>query len=76
MPGTAPRCCARGSSCTRFGSDHAFRLELVADAGGDRLNWLAEESASLVRFDVEPQASGLRRLWRDMLGVVIPEHML
>lgn len=57
-------------------ADHAFRLELVAGDGGDRLNWLAEDGGLVIRFDDEPQASVWSRLWRKLLGVLIPEHLL
>ena len=55
---------------------HAFKVELDEADGADRLVWSTEEGAEIVRYDVEPVAGPWLRLWRDILGVLVPEHML
>ena len=55
---------------------HAFKVELGATDGTDRLVWSTEEDNAIVRHGVEPVAGPWLRLWRGILGVLIPEHML
>lgn len=55
---------------------HAFKVER-ADAGGvERLQWTTEEGGKTVRYDVEPMTGLWLRLWRGLLGALVPEHML
>ena len=55
---------------------HAFKVELEGASDSDRLVWSTEEGAAIVRYDVEPVAGPWLRLWRGILGVLVPEHML
>ena len=57
-------------------AQHAFKVELDAASDSDRLVWSTEEGAAIVRHDVEPAAGPWLRLWRGILGVLIPEHLL
>ena len=54
----------------------AYKLERVVADGTESLTWLAEENGQVVRYDVEPMSGFWLRLWRDFLGVVIPERLL
>lgn len=54
----------------------AYRVEQVTTSDGPSLVWIAEENGQPVRYDVEPMAGFWLRLWRDFLGVVIPERLL
>ena len=56
--------------------EHSFQVELAGSEGGVQLRWSTEENGSAVRYDVEPMASLLLRLWRSTLGALIPEHLL
>ena len=55
---------------------HAFKVELDGADGTDRLVWSTEEGAEIVRHGVEPATGPWLRLWRGILGVLVPEHML
>ncbi len=57
---------------------HAFRVERTnaAAPGGASLAWLSSEQGSLMRHDTEPMTYGWLRLWRSVLGALIPEHLL
>jgi len=54
----------------------SFKVEMNEMRGAQSLEWATEENGKIVRYDVEPM-TGLRlRLWRDIIGATIPEHML
>ena len=40
------------------------------------LVWSTEEDAKPVRYETEPMSTPWQRLWRDVLGMLIPEHLL
>jgi putative cardiolipin synthase len=55
---------------------HAFKVGLKAPTGSDALEWLTEEGGKPVRYDVEPMTELWLRVSRDLLGALIPEHLL
>lgn len=55
---------------------HAFQVELEQRGDRPTLVWRSEERGQFVRSDDEPMTSHWLRLWRSMLGVLIPEHLL
>ena len=55
---------------------HAFKVGLNAPTGSGALEWLTEEGGKPVRYDVEPMTELWLRVWRDLLGALIPEHLL
>ena len=55
---------------------HAFRVERSEVDGVEKLEWKTEQDGKSMRYDVEPLTSAWLRLWRSLLGVLIPEHML
>lgn len=54
--------------------EHAYRVEL--SGASEELVWVTEEDEIVVRYSQEPHVRGWIRLWRRVLGTVIPEHML
>ncbi len=56
--------------------EHAFKVEHDAAAGEQALVWQTQERDEIVRYTVEPMSSPWLRLWRGILGVLIPEHLL
>ncbi len=55
---------------------HAFRVERREVDGVEKLEWKTEQDGKSMRYDVEPMTSAWLRLWRSLLGALIPEHML
>ena len=55
---------------------HAFRLQLGSTGFEASLKWHSEENGMAVLHDIEPMVSWWRRLWRGVLGMALPEHML
>jgi cardiolipin synthase C len=55
---------------------HAFKVELDGAGDPDRLVWSTEDGAAIVRHGVEPATGPWLGLWRGILGVLVPEHML
>ena len=55
---------------------HAFKVELDEAAGAGRLRWSTEEGGGIERYHAEPGVAPWWRLWRGILGVLVPEHML
>ena len=55
---------------------HAFRVERKEVDGVEKLAWKTEQDGASMRYDLEPMTNAWLRLWRSLLGVVIPEHML
>ena len=55
---------------------HAFKVEQTRTGSSNALEWTTEENGKAVRYDVEPMSDLWLRLWRDVLGASIPEHML
>lgn len=53
---------------------HAFTVELNTARKG--VEWKTEEDGVVVRYTTEPTAGFWLRLWRDTLGVIVPEHLL
>ena len=57
-------------------ADQAFKVEVERTEGSESLVWRTEEDGKAVHYDVEPMTPVWLRLWRGILGVVIPEHLL
>lgn len=55
---------------------HAFRVELDKADDTRALVWSTEEDGKPMRYDSEPMATSWQRLWRGVLGKLIPEHLL
>lgn len=55
---------------------HAFKVERNEVDGLDKLAWSTQLDGTTVRYDSEPMSGLWLRLWRGLLGVLIPEHML
>ena len=55
---------------------HAFKVEQNKTGGMEALAWSTEDGGKTVRYDVEPMSSLWLRLWRGVLGALIPEHQL
>ena len=55
---------------------HSFKVQLSASGAATSLKWHTEEQGSDVVYDKEPMTSSWMRLWRGVLGVLLPEHML
>jgi len=56
--------------------EHAFKVEYDPAGGKEALSWNSRESEQTVRYSVEPMTSPWLRLWREILGALIPEHLL
>ena len=56
--------------------NHAFKVERNDVDGLDKLAWSTQLDGTTVRYDSEPMSGLWLRLWRGLLGVLIPEHML
>ncbi len=57
-------------------SHHAFEVRLNQAERTCRLEWKTQEGGKTVRHGVEPMTALWLRLWRGILGALIPEHML
>lgn len=55
---------------------HAYKLELVDGDDGQRVEWHTQERGRTVVHGVEPAASPWLKLWRAVLGALVPEHLL
>jgi len=55
---------------------HAYKVEQRLTEGIDALRWTTEDEGKPLTYDVEPLSGPWLRLWRALLGVLIPEHML
>lgn len=55
---------------------HGFRVGLTAAGDTSTLSWDTNEGGSTVRYGAEPMTGFWWRLWRDVLGALIPEHLL
>jgi cardiolipin synthase C len=55
---------------------HAFKVEQHKAGDAQALAWKTEEDGKTVRHDAEPMSSVWLRLWRGVLGALIPEHQL
>ena len=55
---------------------HAFKVERNEAGGLDKLAWSTQVEGTTVRYNREPMSGLWLRLWRSLLGVLIPEHML
>jgi putative cardiolipin synthase len=55
---------------------HAYKLELSGDNDGQRVQWHTQERGQTVVHSVEPAASPWLKLWRAVLGAIVPEHLL
>lgn len=55
---------------------HAFKLNARDTNGREDVIWNSEEDGGNQQFEEEPMSNPWQRLWRDVLGVLIPEHML
>ncbi len=56
--------------------NHAFKVEQNKAGGTEALVWSTEEGGKAVSYDVEPMSGLWLRLWRGVLGALIPEHLL
>ena len=52
---------------------HAYRVRLHPDGS---LLWLTEEEGGTVEYVTEPSTGFWLRLWREVLSLVLPEHLL
>jgi len=55
---------------------HAFRPHLGGTDSETTVKWHSEENGIAVIHHIEPMASWWLRLWRGVLGMTLPEHML
>ena len=55
---------------------HTFKLESRLPEGINAIRWTTQDEGETVTYDVEPLSSPRLRLWRAVLGALIPEHML
>ena len=56
---------------------HAYRVLLrEPQLPSDALVWITEEQDREVRYEAEPHAGFWKRFWRDVLSIIIPEHLL
>jgi putative cardiolipin synthase len=55
---------------------HAFKVELNKTGDNQVLVWSTEEDGKPVRYESEPMSTPWQRLWRGLLGKLIPEHLL
>ena len=55
---------------------HVFRVKANPVGGKDALQWQTEEDGRPMRYDTEPMTGFWTRLLQDVLGGLIPEHML
>lgn len=57
--------------------EHSFQLSLAATPQNtESITWTTEEEGRTVIYESEPMTSGWVRLWRSLLSVLVPEHML
>jgi putative cardiolipin synthase len=56
--------------------EHAFKVEFEQTRDNQTLVWTTQQDGKTVRFDVEPMTGPTLSLWRAVLGLLIPEHML
>ena len=55
---------------------HAFKLDTRETEGGEGLTWRSQDGGKVVEYEEEPMSSPWRKIWRDLLGALIPEHLL
>jgi putative cardiolipin synthase len=55
---------------------HAFKLDLGNANGREDVIWNSEEDGGRQQYVDEPISNPWQRLWRNVLGVFIPEHLL
>ena len=55
---------------------HAYKLELSGGEDGQRVQWHTQELGQPVVHSVEPASSPWLKLWRAVLGALVPEHLL
>lgn len=55
---------------------HAYKVEQRLPEGIDALRWTTQDDGKPLTYDVEPLSGPWLRLWRTLLGILIPEHML
>jgi putative cardiolipin synthase len=55
---------------------HVYRVELDAAGAHAGVRWTTEQDGEVQTFAVEPETDLGLRLWRSLLGVLIPEHLL
>jgi len=74
----SPELAAELAALFEEGTDprHAFKVELNETGGTQALVWSIEEDGKQVRYESEPMSTPWQRLWRDVLGKLIPEHLL
>ena len=74
----SPELAAELAALFEEGTDghHAFKVELNSTGDTPALVWSTEENGKPVRYESEPMSTPLQRLWRGVLGKLIPEHLL
>jgi putative cardiolipin synthase len=74
----SPELAAELAALFEEGTDlrHAFKVELNKTGDTRALVWSSEEDGKPVRYDSEAMSSSWQRLWRGVLGRLIPEHLL
>jgi putative cardiolipin synthase len=74
----SPQLAAELAALFEEGTDprHAFRLELSESGSTPALTWSTEDKGRPVRYESEPMSTPWQRLWRGVLGRLIPEHLL
>lgn len=55
---------------------HAFKLDVGDTNGREDVIWISEEDGGHQQTEDEPMSNAWQRLWRDVLGVLVPEHLL
>jgi putative cardiolipin synthase len=55
---------------------HAYGLQLVDGDEGQRVEWHTQERGQPLVHTAEPAGSPWLKLWRGVLGALIPEHLL
>lgn len=74
----SPELAAELAALFEEGTDarHAFKVELNGTGETQALAWSTEEDGKPVRHESEPMSTAWQRLWRGVLGTLIPEHLL
>lgn len=55
---------------------HAFKLDVGDTNGREDVIWSSEKEGDHQHYEDEPMSNPWQRLWRDVLGVLVPEHLL
>ena len=55
---------------------HAYKLVLADGDEGQRVKWHTQERGQTIVLSDEPSGSPWLKLWRAVLGALVPEHLL